>query len=55
MEKYHIASRDEQGVRPLCGAPRDEPILTDEDFRTQAKAGRPVCDHCVALATERRR
>ena len=55
MEQYHIASRDEQGVRPLCGASRKEPVLTDDDFRTQAKTGQPVCDRCVALATARHR
>lgn len=53
MHTYHLASRDQRGVRPLCDAPRDEPVLSPEDFRAQAKAGGRVCDRCVAAATER--
>ncbi|MEZ4467766.1 MAG: hypothetical protein R3F60_02800 [bacterium] len=54
MTTYHLGeTRPDGAVRPACGAPESEPVLTAEDLRAVSRRGQPVCDRCVAIATER--
>ncbi|MCB9548811.1 MAG: hypothetical protein H6706_23650 [Myxococcales bacterium] len=54
MTIYHLGQTRADGVvGPACGAPASEPVLTAEDLRAEARRGQPVCDRCVAIATQR--